>query len=46
MEAERHDYEINGEVLVGVVLRDQYLFIHVNRARDLAGVNSNGLSNP
>ena len=46
VEVDRRDYEIKGEILVGVVLRKQYLLVHVNQAKDLAGINDNGLSDP
>ena len=40
------DYDITGEVLVGMYYKDSYLHIHVERARGLAAANSNGSSNP
>ena len=40
------DYDITGEVLVGVYYKDNQLHIHVERARGLAAANSNGYSNP
>ena len=40
------DYDITGEVLVGMYYKDSYLHIHVERARRLAAANSNGWSNP
>ena len=40
------DYEITGEVLVGVQYKDGQLSVHVNRARDLAAADSNGFSDP
>ena len=40
------DYEILGEVLVGVQYKDGQLYVHVNRARGLAAVDSNGFSDP
>ena len=40
------DYEILGEVLVGVQYKDGQLYVHVNRARGLAAADSNGFSDP
>ena len=40
------DYDITGEVLVGVFYKDSHLHIHIERARGLAAANSNGCSNP
>ena len=40
------DYDITGEVLVGVYYKNNQLHIHVERARGLAAANSNGYSNP
>ena len=40
------DYEITGEVLVGVQYKDGQLSIHINRARGLSAANSNGFSDP
>jgi hypothetical protein len=40
------DYDITGEVLVGVHYKDNQLHIHVERARGLAAANHNGYSNP
>ena len=40
------DYEITGEVLVGVQYKDRQLDVHVYRARGLAAADSNGFSNP
>ena len=40
------DYDITGEVLVGVYYKNGELHIHVNRARGLAAADSNGYSDP
>ena len=40
------DYDISGEVLVGVHHKDNQLHIHVERASGLAAANHNGYSNP
>ena len=40
------DYDISGEVRVGVYYKDGQLLVHVNKARALAAANSNGFSNP
>ena len=40
------DYDITGEVLVGVHYKDGQLLVHVNRARGLAAADSNGYSDP
>lgn len=40
------NYDIIGEVLIGVFYRENHLCIHVNRARGLAAANKNGLSDP
>jgi len=40
------DYDITGEVLVGVEYKAGQLLVHVNKARGLAAADSNGLSDP
>ena len=40
------DYDITGEVLVGVQYKDGQLSVHVNRVQDLAAADSNGFSDP
>ena len=40
------DYDITGEVLVGVYYKSGQLHIHVERARGLAAADSNGYSDP
>ena len=40
------DYDITGDVLVGVRYQGDQLLIHVDRARNLAAADSNGLSDP
>ena len=40
------DYDISGEVLVGVEYKQDQLMVHVNRARGLAAADKNGLSDP
>ena len=40
------DYIIGGEVLVGMNYKAGQLLIHVDRARNLAAADSNGLSDP
>ena len=40
------DYDITGEVLVGVFYKNNQLQIHVERARGLAAADKNGYSNP
>ena len=40
------DYDITGEVLVGVYYENNELRVHVDRARGLAAANSKGYSNP
>ena len=40
------DYDITGEVLVGVYFKGGQLLVHVDRARDLAAADSNGYSDP
>ena len=40
------DYDITGEVLVGVYYKNSQLHIHVERARGLAAADSNGYSDP
>ena len=42
--ASKGDYEISGEVLVGLEYRQEQLMVHVNRARGLAAADKNGLS--
>ena len=42
--AAKGDYEISGEVLVGLEYRQEQLMVHVNRARGLAAADKNGLS--
>ena len=40
------DYDISGEVLIGIELQQDILVITVNRARGLAAADKNGLSDP
>ena len=40
------DYDITGEVLVGVYYKNNQLHVHVDRARGLAAADSNGYSDP
>ena len=40
------DYDIIGEVLVGVYYKNSQLHVHVERARGLAAANRSGYSNP
>ena len=40
------DYDITGEVLVGVYYKNGQLYIHVERARGLAAADSSGYSDP
>ena len=40
------DYDITGDVLVGVYHKNGELHIHVDRARGLAAADSNGYSDP
>ena len=40
------DYDITGEVLMGVYYKSNQLYIHIERARGLAAAKSNGYSNP
>ena len=40
------NYDITGEVQVGVYYKDGELYVHVNRAEGLAGAKSNGFSDP
>jgi synaptotagmin-like protein len=40
------NYDITGEVLVGISYNGGQLLVHVNRARDLAAADSNGFSDP
>ena len=40
------DYDITGEVLVGVYYHGNQLHVHVDRARGLAAADSNGYSDP
>ena len=42
----RGDYDITGEVLVGVYYKNNQLHVHVDRARGLAAADSNGYSDP
>ena len=42
----KRDYDISGEVLLGVELQHDQLLIHVNRARGLAAADKNGFSDP
>ena len=44
--ATKGDYEISGEVLLGLEYRQDQLMVHVNRARGLAAADKNGLSDP
>ena len=44
--AAKGDYDISGEVLVGVEYKQDQLMVHVNRARGLAAADKNGLSDP
>ena len=46
MELNKGDYDIRGEVLLGVELQHDQLLIHVNRARGLAAADKNGFSDP
>ena len=46
MTAAKGDYDISGEVLVGVEYKQDQLMVHVNRARGLAAADKNGLSDP
>ena len=43
---QKGDYDITGEVLVGVYHKNGQLYIHVERARGLAAADSNGYSDP
>ena len=40
------DYDITGDVMVGVYHKSGQLYIHVERARGLAAADSNGYSDP
>ena len=40
------DYDITGEVLIGVHFKSGQLLVHIDRARDLAAADSNGYSDP
>ena len=40
------DYDITGDVMVGVYHKSGQLYIHVERARGLAATDSNGYSDP
>ena len=40
------DYDITGEVLVGVYYKNKQLHVHIDRARGLAAADSNGYSDP
>ena len=40
------NYDIIGELLLGIYHSDDHLVIHVNKARGLAAANKNGLSDP
>ena len=40
------DYDITGEVLLGVYYKSGQLRIHIDRARNLAAADSNGYSDP
>lgn len=40
------DYNITGEVMVGVYYKNGELHVHVDRAQGLAAANNNGYSNP
>ena len=40
------DYDITGEVLVGVYYKSNQLHVHVERAMGLAAADSNGYSDP
>ena len=44
--AAKGDYDISGEVLVGVEYKQDQLMVHVVRARGLAAADKNGLSDP
>ena len=44
--AAKGDYDISGEVLVGVEYKQDQLMVHVIRARGLAAADKNGLSDP
>ncbi len=40
------DYDITGEVLMGIHFKNGQLLVHINRAQDLAAADSTGLSDP
>ena len=40
------EYEISGQVLVGVYYKDDELHVHVNRASGIAAADCNGSSDP
>ena len=40
------DYDITGDVMVGVYFKNGQLVVHVDRARNLAAADANGLSDP
>jgi synaptotagmin-like protein len=45
-ETGRGDYDITGEIQIGIVYKGGKLLVHVNRARGLAAADSNGFSDP
>lgn len=46
IEDNRGEYDITGEVLVGIELQQETLLLTVNRAKGLAATDKHGLSNP
>ena len=46
MEIHKGSYEISGEVLVGVEIKEKVLLIRIGKAMGLAAVTKSGLSDP
>lgn len=40
------NYDITGDLLFGVYYKNGQLVVHIDRAKDLAAADSNGLSDP
>ncbi len=40
------NYEITGEIMVGVSYGNEEMLLHINQARNLAAAERNGFSNP
>ena len=46
IEDNKGEYDISGEVLLGIELQQETLLLTINRAKGLAATDKHGLSNP